>query len=140
MTIVGDTRGPSADESVPWPGRQPSGERWALATGRNFHVSRVAHPAPALFQQGAQCLRNNLPNILVFRGDHESPAVREISLLPWCQYNTRLFTTHTSVLSLFPSGYGNGWRNEGNFACFFDALLSWRHLCWRLEICFPDGF
>lgn len=28
VTTVGDTWGPSADGSVSWPGRQPSGERW----------------------------------------------------------------------------------------------------------------
>ena len=112
-----------------WPSAFEGAMEKALAPGRNFHLSRVAHPAPALFQRGAQCLRNNLPSILVFRGDHESPAVHEISLLQWCQYNTRLFSTPHLCAEPLPSGYGNGWRSEGNFACFFDALLSWRHLC-----------
>lgn len=50
------------------------GEGRAKAAGRNFHLSILARPASALCQQGAQCLRNVLPNILVFKGDSESLA------------------------------------------------------------------
>lgn len=117
-----------------WPPAFGGAMEKALATGRNFHSSRVAHPAPALFGEGRSASETTCQPFLFSEETMSLLLCAGDSCLLHVYYSGANTTPaysllHTSVLSLFPSGYGNGWRNEGNFACFFDALLSWRHLC-----------
>lgn len=104
------------------------------ATDRNFHSSRAAHAAPLYFSEGRSASETTCQTFLFSEETMSLLLCAGDSCLLHVYYSGANTTPaysvlHTSVLSLFPSGYGNGWRNEGNFASFFDALLSWRHLC-----------
>lgn len=71
------------------------------AAGRNFHSSVLARPASASFHQGAQCLRNVLPNILVFKGDGESLTSQpDLFIITMSVHPPPPFTSHTPFMSL----------------------------------------